>query len=59
MRFSVQGLMDMLTDIRQEVTEVQPPSREFAMQLEVMTADCLGHPHPPAECWYDTACTKE
>ena len=30
------------------MTKVQPPSEEFALQLEVMMADCPGHPHHPA-----------
>ena len=46
--FSVQGA---LTTIEMEVTEVQLPSTEFAMQLEVMMADHLGHPHLPAFSW--------
>ena len=49
--FSVQGLSDALTALDTEVTEVQPPSEEFALQLKVMMADCPGHPHPPAFSW--------
>ena len=30
------------------MTKVQPPSEEFALQLEVMMADCPGYPHHPA-----------
>ena len=42
--FSVHGLMDALTT---EVPDVQLlPPVEFTLQLEVMMADCLGHPHP-------------
>ena len=37
--FSVQGLSDALTALDTEVTEVQPPSEEFALQLKVMMAD--------------------
>ena len=48
--FSIQGLLDSLTAL-ETVTEVQPPSEEFALQLEVMMADFLGHPHPPAFSW--------
>ena len=33
------------------VTEVQPPPEEFALQLEVMMANCSGHPCPPAFSW--------
>ena len=49
--FYVQGLTDTLTEFGQEVTEVQPAVREYAMLLEVMMADCLGCPHPPAFSW--------
>ena len=45
--FSIQGLSDALTAL-ETMTEVQPPSEEFALQLEVMMADQSGHPHPPA-----------
>ena len=44
--FSVQGLSDALTALDTEVKEVQSPSEEFALQLEVMMADCPGCPHP-------------
>ena len=44
--FSVQGLSDALTTLETEVVDVQLPSVEFALQLEVMMADCPGHPHP-------------
>ena len=43
--FSIQGLSDALMDL-ETVTEVQPPPEDFALQLEVMMADCPGHPHP-------------
>ena len=46
--FSIQGLSDALTAL-ETVTEVQPPSEEFALQLKV--ADCPGHPHPPTFSW--------
>ena len=49
--FSVQGLSDALTALDTEVTEVQPPSEEFALQLKVMMADCPGCPCPPAFSW--------
>ena len=39
--FSVQGLSDALTAL-ETVTEVQPPSEEFALQLKVMMADHPG-----------------
>ena len=48
--FSAQGLSDALTAL-ETVTEVQPPSEEFAQILEVMTANCPGHPCPPAFSW--------
>ena len=41
--FSIQGLSDALTAL-ETVTEVQPPSEEFALQLEVMIANHPGHP---------------
>ena len=41
--FSVQGLSDCLTALDTEVTVVHPASKEFALQLEVMMADCPGH----------------
>ena len=46
--FSVQGLTNTLTEIGQEVSEVEPPVREYAMLLEVMMVDCPGHLCPPA-----------
>ena len=49
--FSVQGLTNTLTEIGQEVTEVQPPVREYVMLLEVMMADHPWHLHPPAFSW--------
>ena len=33
------------------VTEVQPPSKEFALQLDIMMANSPGHPHPPVFSW--------
>ena len=48
--FSVQGLSDALTAL-ETVTEVQPLSEEFALQLNVTMADCPGCPHPPAFLW--------
>ena len=48
--FSVQGLSNALTAL-ETVTEVPPPSEEFALQLEVMMADHPGCPHPPAFSW--------
>ena len=46
--FSVQGLPDALTALDTEVTAVQSPSKKFTLLLEVMMADCPGHPWPPA-----------
>ena len=47
--FSVQGLMDALAT---EILDVQLlPSVEFTLQLEMMMADCLGHPCPSAFLW--------
>ena len=48
--FSIQGLLDALTAL-ETMMEVQPPSEEFALQLEVIMADCPGHPHPPTFSW--------
>ena len=48
--FSVQGLSDVLTAL-ETVTEMQPPSEEFALQLEVTMADHPGHPCPHAFSW--------
>ena len=48
--FSVQGLSDALTAL-ETVTEVQPLSEEFALQLEVMMANHPGLPHPAAFLW--------
>ena len=44
--FSVQGLTDTLITIEPTITEVQLPPGQFAMQWEVMMADCQGHPYP-------------
>ena len=52
--FTVQGLSDVLSTLDtgvMEVTKVQLPGREFALQLEVMMADCPGHPNPPTFSW--------
>ena len=49
--FSVQWLSDTLMTLETEVTEVQLPSVEFALQLEVMMANHQGHPHPPMFTW--------
>ena len=52
--FSVQGLTDALTALETEVTEVQLLSMEFALKLDMMMADHLGHPHlppPPTFSW--------
>ena len=48
--FSIQGLSDALTAL-ETVTEVKPPSEEFALLFEVMMADYPGHLHPPAFSW--------
>ena len=48
--FSVQGLSDALT-VLETVTEVQLPSKEFALQLEVTMADHHGHLCPPTFSW--------
>ena len=52
--FAVQGLSDALTTLDtgvMEVTEVQLPAGEFALQLEVMMANCPACPFPPAFSW--------
>ena len=58
--FSVQELKDMLMT---EIPDVQfLLSVEFALQLEVMMADCPGCPCPPIiliECRHGNACTQE
>ena len=48
--FSVQGLSDALMAL-DTVTEVQPPSGEFALQLKVMMAYHPAHPCPPTFSW--------
>ena len=48
---SVQGLSDVLVSLESEVTVVQPPAEEYALQLEVTMVDRPGHPHPPAFSW--------
>ena len=45
LRFSIQGLYDALTDVKEGITE--PLAEEYAMMLEVMMADCPGQLHPP------------
>ena len=45
--FAVQGLTDALTEVSQEVMEVQPPTEEYVMLFEVMMADHPEHQHPP------------
>ena len=48
-RFSMQGLSNALTDVREGINE--SPVEEYAMMLEVMMADHPGRPHPPAFSW--------
>ena len=48
---SVQGLTNALTEIGQEVAEVQSSVEEYAMLLEVTMADHPGHLCPPAFSW--------
>ena len=48
--FSVKGSSDALTAL-ETVTEVQPSSEEFALQLEVTMANCPGHPCLPTFLW--------
>ena len=60
LHFSIQGLMDALTT---EVPDMQLLlSVEFTLQLEVMMADHLGHPHLLSillECGHGHACFQE
>ena len=49
LRFSMQGLSNTLADVGEGITE--PPAEEYAMMLEVMTADQPGWPCPPAFSW--------
>ena len=49
--FSIQALSDALTSLESKVTVVQPPSKEYALLLEVTIADRPGHPHPPMFSW--------
>ena len=49
--FSIQGLSDMLTSLKSEVTVVQPPAEEYDLLLEVTVADQPRHLHPPAFSW--------
>ena len=49
--FSVQGLTDTLTEVSQEVTEVQSPAKEYVVLFEVMMVDYPGHLHPPVFSW--------
>ena len=53
--FTVQGLTDTLSGLESEDTVVEPPEEELILQLEVMMADCLGHPRPPAFSWLCTS----
>ena len=48
-RFSMQGLSNALSDVREGITE--PPVEEYTMMLEVMMADHPGWPHPLAFSW--------
>ena len=49
LRFSMQGLSDVLADVGEGMDET--PAKEYTMMLEVMMADCPGRPHPPAFSW--------
>ena len=49
LRFSVQGLSDALSDVREGINE--PPAEEYAMMLDVTMADHPGQPCPPAFSW--------
>ena len=48
---TVQGLTDTLLGLESEDTVVEPPEEELILQLEVMMADRLGRPCPPAFLW--------
>ena len=48
-RFSLQGLSNTLVDVGKETGKTS--MEEYALMLEVMMADCLGRPHPPAFLW--------
>ena len=56
--FSVQGLSDALTALDTEVTEVQPPSDEFALQLRIpprgSSPSCI-----PLECGHGPVCPQK
>ena len=45
------GLMDVLATLDPEVTEVQPPAKEYALMLKVTMADWPGYPRPPTFSW--------
>ena len=49
LRFSMQGLSNVLPDIRKGINE--PPAEEYTMMLEVTMADYPGWPHPPTFSW--------
>ena len=49
--FTVQGLQDALNEVESTVTEPPSLSEEFIIQLDVMMADRLGRPRPPAYSW--------
>ena len=51
--FSVQGLMEALTTLDPEVTEVLQPEEEYALLLEI-TVDRPGCPRPPVFSWYSS-----
>ena len=48
-RFSVQGLSNALVDVGEGITV--PPAEEYAMMLEVTTANWPGWLHPPTFPW--------
>ena len=48
---TMQGLTDVLSGLELEDTVVEPPEEELILQLEVMMADRLGHPHLLAFSW--------
>ena len=49
LHFSLQGLSDTLTDVREGAGETS--AEEYALMLEVTMADCPGQPHPPTFSW--------
>ena len=50
-RFTVQGLRDVLTVVETTITEPPGPMDEYIIQLEVTMMDQPGRPHPPAFSW--------